>query len=434
MGALHPRRLYLYFAADRSRRRSNGVKNMRDKRQLGIFIPGLMQDAMLKLAVPQVARMIGYKEEHLPFFSRTLGRVLEDPNAYRSVQIPKRLGGYRTLDIPNHDLMRLQRRIHSFILVQRYTPSPICHSFVGKLYDRSEIPEKRWRAGRSIFTNAFAHLAPGPRARRNVRIPSAILTVDLKDAYPSIAADRVFRVYQELTGDPWTAQIFTHLSVWRGCLPQGAPTSPMLQNLVYRELDVALAAEFNKEPLRLTRYADDFTLTSLRGYIDPKIVIRFIEVVESHGFPVNRQKVFRWRRKDRRLRVTGVNILRTAEHPFSLPRKKLEQLRAALFYAVKTLESATRYEADRRAAGTLDITTAKAIDQLRKQTWGRIHGAVGFAVQVYGDELPRVLYKWFGFLREKTGITGAELLQQIRESFPASEIQRSGRELLGDSP
>jgi len=407
---------------------------MRDKRQLGIFIPGLLQGAMPQLAVPQAARMIGYEEKHLPFFSRTLARVLEDPNAYRSVQIPKRLGGYRTLDIPNRDLMHLQRRIHSFLLVRRYTPSLICHSFVGKLYDRTEtLGDDRW-AGRSIFTNAFAHLAPGPRARRDVRIPSAILTVDLKDAYPSIAADRIFRVYQELTGDPWTAQVFTHLSVWRGCLPQGAPTSPMLQNLVYRELDVALAAEFNKGSLRLTRYADDFTLTSLRGYIDPKIVVRFIEIVESHGFPVNRQKVFRWRRKDRRLRITGINILRTAERPFSLPRKKLEQLRAALFYALKTLKSTTCYEADRRAAGTLDATTAKALDQLRKQTWGRIHGLVGFAVQVYGDELPPTIYKWFRVLWEDTEVTGEELLRQIRESFSASEIQRSGRELLGDSP
>ena len=407
---------------------------MRDKRQLGIFIPGFLEDSMLKLAVPQAARMIGYEEKHLPFFSRTLRRVLSDPNAYQSVQIPKRLGGYRTLDIPNHDLMQVQRRIHSCILVRRYVPSPICHSFVGKLYDRSGAAEERWQAGRSIFTNAFAHLAPGPRARRDVRIPSSILTVDLKEAYPSIAADRVFRVYQELTGDPWTAQILTHLSVWRGCLPQGAPTSPMLQNLVYRELDVALATEFNKGPFRLTRYADDFTLTSLRGYIDPKIVIHLIEVVEAHGFPVNRQKVLRWRRKDRRLRVTGINIRRTAERPFSLPRKKLEQLRAALFYAVKTLQSTARYEAERRAAGTLDTTTAKALDQLQKQTWGRIHGLVGFAVQVYGDELPPTIYKWFGFLREETEVTGEELLQQIRESFPVSEVQRSGRELLGDSP
>ena len=407
---------------------------MRDKRQLGIFLPGLLQDAMLNLALPQAARMIGYEEKHLPFFSRTLRRVLSDPNTYRSVQIPKRLGGYRTLDIPNRDLMRLQRRIHSFLLVRRYAPSPICHSFVGKLYDRAGASGESRQAGRSIFTNAFAHLAPGPRARRDVRIPSSILTVDLKEAYPSIAADRVFRVYQELTGDPWTAQVFTHLSVWRGCLPQGAPTSPMLQNLVYRELDVALAAEFNKGSLRLTRYADDFTLTSLRGYIDPKIVVRFIEIVESHGFPVNRQKVFRWRRKDRRLRITGINILRTAERPFSLPRKKLEQLRAALFYALKTLKSTTCYEADRRAAGTLDATTAKALDQLRKQTWGRIHGLVGFAVQVYGDELPPTIYKWFRVLYEKTEVTGEELLRQIRESFSASEIQRSGRELLGDSP
>ena len=36
---------------------------MRDKRQLGIFLPGLLQDAMLNLALPQAARMIGYEEK-----------------------------------------------------------------------------------------------------------------------------------------------------------------------------------------------------------------------------------------------------------------------------------------------------------------------------------------------------------------------------------
>lgn len=48
----------------------------------------------------------------------------------------------------------------------------------------------------------------------------------------------------------------------QGHLPQGAPTSPMLANLVCRQLDERLSAIAEKFDVRYTRYADDMTFSS----------------------------------------------------------------------------------------------------------------------------------------------------------------------------
>ncbi|MBI2097114.1 MAG: RNA-directed DNA polymerase [Candidatus Sungbacteria bacterium] len=362
---------------------------------------------------------------------------LSDPYCYRAKQIPKRLGGLRTIDVPCPRLKKLQRRIHDFLLRRHYRPSRICHSFVGKFYDVARPARKRWIPGRSLFTNAWVHLgvppgvSPRSKSRRiHWRIPRSLFSVDLKDAYPSIGVDHVFRIYQELTGDPWTAQILSTLSTWNGSLPQGAPTSPLLLNFACRELDGALAHEFTRGPYRLTRYVDDFVLTSTDPEISEATRERFVAIIEQHGFKINQAKTCYWRDTDRALRVTGINLFPQERH-IGLPNVVQRQFRAALYYALKSLESIHAYALQR---GVLDETTAMSLRGAEKQAWGLIYGVIGFTYQVYGAKIPRPIYAWIPELTARTGVTSDTLVAKIKKYPPIAAIQQIGEEIIGSSP
>jgi hypothetical protein len=110
-------------------------------------------------------------------------------------------------------------------------------------------------------------------------------------------------------------------------LPQGAPTSPAISNLVCRRLDARLAglAEANKGTY--TRYADDLTfsfpsadglnLGRFRWWVD--------QVCQQEGFVVNQEK-FRVIRDSQQQRVTGI-VVNEAVH---VPRKLRRDLRAII--------------------------------------------------------------------------------------------------------
>ncbi|MFV4888868.1 reverse transcriptase domain-containing protein [Acinetobacter baumannii] len=79
-----------------------------------------------------------------------------------------------------------------------------------------------------------------------------------------------------------------------GHLPQGAPTSPSLSNLVCRELDKQLTAFSVKNELEYSRYSDDITFSSKNINFSRKDAIEIIKMVYkiliNYGFTPNIQK------------------------------------------------------------------------------------------------------------------------------------------------
>src|SRR5438034_755250 len=57
------------------------------------------------------------------------------------------------------------------------------------------------------------------------------------------------------------AALLTKLCTHDGSLPQGAPTSPRLSNLVNHRLDARLFALARKRNVAYSRYADDITIS-----------------------------------------------------------------------------------------------------------------------------------------------------------------------------
>ncbi len=153
---------------------------------------------------------------------------------YRDFTIPKQSGGTRRILAPDDDLKKLQRRILRRLL-NRLRAHPAVMGF---------------ERNRSIVTNAKSHVGR-----------AAVLGMDLVDFFPSTSARRVRKYFRRIGWNRQAVGILARLCCHEGGLPQGAPTSPRLSNLVNYRLDARLAGMAKKLGAVYTRYADDITVS-----------------------------------------------------------------------------------------------------------------------------------------------------------------------------
>lgn len=164
---------------------------------------------------------------------------------YKKIEILKRSWKVRTLYSPVYKLKRAQRIILKEILYKK-------SNYL--LIDNVTwfIPQK------SIVDNAKYHIWK-----------KYILKLDIKDFFPSITQDRIFWLFRkEYNLDYSTSMYLSWLCCYNNQLPQWAPTSPILSNLIARFLDYRLiwlikSYNSNKFLLELSysRYADDLTFS-----------------------------------------------------------------------------------------------------------------------------------------------------------------------------
>lgn len=134
---------------------------------------------------------------------------------YHEVEIPKKREGTRTLTVPSHPLKWVQRSLLT-VLTHLFPRHKCAHGF---------------ERGKSIITHARQHV--GKRY---------VYTIDIKDFFPSITRNRVFGMLKAYPfhAPQAVARYLANLTCYEGCLPQGAPTSPILSNLLCRRLDSRL--------------------------------------------------------------------------------------------------------------------------------------------------------------------------------------------------
>jgi hypothetical protein len=219
--------------------------------------------------------------------------------AYREIRVPKRSGGERILRAPDDRTKALQRRILRRLLA-RLPVHPSCHGF---------------ERGRSIATNA------GPHAGRAV-----VLHLDIRDFFGATSPARVRRLYRVVGWDREAARILTRLTTYGGGLPQGAPTSPSLANLVNVLLDARLSGLAAVQGAVYTRYADDLTFSWPRDDGEAvRTVIRATKrILRQHGYELHEGRKLRVRRRYERQLVTGLVVNRRV----ALPRWRRRWLRS----------------------------------------------------------------------------------------------------------
>ncbi len=110
-------------------------------------------------------------------------------------------------------------------------------------------------------------------------------------------------------------------------LPQGAPTSPMLTNILCYKLDKRLAGLANKNGFNYSRYADDLSFSAKGESTEnlTKLLWAVRKVTESEGFVLHPEKL-RIMRKGARQEVTGLVV----NEQLGISRKNLRKFRALL--------------------------------------------------------------------------------------------------------
>lgn len=218
---------------------------------------------------------------------------------YQAFTIPKRSGGARQIFAPVEDLKKLQRLILRKLL-GRLSAHDAAHGF---------------ERGRSIVTNAKMHVGK-----------SVVLRLDLKDFFTSTSAARVEQYFRAIGWSAESAEMLTRVCTHNGALPQGAPTSPRLSNLINAKLDARLSALARKHQANYTRYADDLTF-SFDEASHPKVngLIHFVkEIVKSEGYQLHLYAKLKIQRCHERQRVTGLVVNQRVQ----LPRTTRRWLRA----------------------------------------------------------------------------------------------------------
>src|SRR5205814_1273721 len=126
---------------------------------------------------------------------------------------------------------------------------------------------------------------------------------------------RVERYFRHIGWNAEAAALLTKLCTYRGSLPQGAPTSPRLSNLVNLRFDARLAAIANGRGLSYSRYADDITFSGNVTSPNASTPGRFNDVIhltkviaQDEGYALHTEKKLRiYRRHDRQI-VTGIVV------------------------------------------------------------------------------------------------------------------------------
>ena len=284
---------------------------------------------------------------------------------YEKFLIPKKSGGFREIYAPVTALKIIQRKLNT-VLQHVYEPKPSAHGFI---------------RGRNIVTNATPHAGK-----------KYVLNVDLKDFFPTINFGRVRGMFAAF---PYNlnlnvATVLAQICCFNGALPQGAPTSPIISNMLCAKMDSQLQRLAKKTRCTYTRYADDITFsTSMPVFpaslaeVDSLGQVRVGKELEratrENGFQINQRKVRLQKKENQRQEVTG---LTTNKFP-NVNRTYIRQIRAML-------HAWRKYGLDAAEAEYLArYNTKHRNPQAKPPSFERVlHGKIEFLGMVRGHDDP----------------------------------------------
>jgi hypothetical protein len=119
------------------------------------------------------------------------------------------------------------------------------------------------------------------------------------------------------------------VSVKRNVLPQGAPTSPVLTNVICQRLDFILSGVAKRFNLTYSRYADDITFSSMHNVYQPDsdFLKELHRIIAEQGFHIKVSKT-RLQKNGHRKEVTGLLVNEKA----NVQQRYIKQLRMWLYY------------------------------------------------------------------------------------------------------
>jgi len=130
-----------------------------------------------------------------------------------------------------------------------------------------------------------------------------IFTTDLTNFFPSVNHKQVFEMFVSFNFSPTVARLLTKLTTYKGKLPQGAPTSPIVANLVFVKTGKRLQEIAKENNLTFTSFVDDLTFSSPTDFKDK--IQDLLDAVVEDGFKISHKKT---NYKSKLPTVTGIIV------------------------------------------------------------------------------------------------------------------------------
>lgn len=198
---------------------------------------------------------------------------------YEEIIIHKKTGGLRFLNAPSKTLKSIQKRILKNVLEEKKTSN----------YSYAYIK------GYSIIDNAKPHVNK-----------SKIVKLDIKDFFDNINFNMVYNTcFNETLYPKKFGMLFTNLCTYNNSLPQGAPTSGYISNIVLRGFDEKIGLFCKNNDIEYTRYSDDMTFSG--DFNTRKLIKKVNKLLYEEGFCLNKKKIVIVNKKTRQ-QVTGIVV------------------------------------------------------------------------------------------------------------------------------
>lgn len=242
-----------------------------------------------------LSEILGYKKEYLK------KAALHTSYFYRDFEITKKNGKKRPISEPLPSLKEIQIWILKNILEK----VPV-NSFA-----------KAYKPKTSLIENLKFH-----------KNQSKVFTLDLENFFPSIKIELVEKIFLELGYSKMVSNLLAKLCTRDDALPQGAPTSPYLSNLIFKKADAEIVDFCKQRKIRYTRYADDLSFSG--NFDENELLDKVIKTIEKLKLHINKSKT-KLMTPDMRQTVTGIVVNDKPQVAFN----KRNELRQAMFYIKK---------------------------------------------------------------------------------------------------
>ena len=246
--------------------------------------------------LPSLCNDLGFSARALYAASNTINK------RYHLVKIPKADGDYRELHVPDDFLKSIQRSIAKNILA--YEPiSPYACAY---------------RINGSTALNACTHVGE-----------PTILKLDIRKFFDHITYPMVKeKVFPAEKYSEQNRILLSILCVYSQTVPQGAPTSPAISNIILREFDDRVGEWCKARNINYTRYCDDMTFS---GSFDAKELKQFVEnEIQKEGFFINAKKTVVLHDGQRKA-VTGIVV----NEKLSVQSEYKKDIRKIMYYCNK---------------------------------------------------------------------------------------------------
>ena len=239
-------------------------------------------DILCSYVLHKTVERVNYIVKHPKEFYTEFHRYKTDKIGNKRLNKPQYKEKYgefwtRVINPPKDELKEIQKRINKYLVDNIEMPK---YAF-GGIKSRDNIQNARFHKGQKY-----------------------VFQTDLKDFFPYITHKKVYEMFVRVGFSHDVSSILTKLTTYNGHLPQGAPTSTTIANLVFMPTGSALQTIARREGLRFTTFVDDVTMSSQTDF--KHVVPEIIETITSYRFKISQGKTTY---KSGITDVTGVRML-----------------------------------------------------------------------------------------------------------------------------